>query len=191
MSEPAQTRPTTEVAVAVLDSLDHMAAQLFARLDGITDDEYRWEPVLGMWSVRPRDDGAVTVDGTGNRDVAPAPVTTIAWRLWHLSVDCLDDYTRRMLGDGRDVEPERAWYLDTDQAVAALTASWTQYRGVIADRSSWWAELGAVWGPWASHSTVDMVLHAGNELVHHGAEIALLRDLYAGQGARLTTWSHR
>lgn len=63
----------------------------------------------------------------------------------------------------------------------ALTASWTQYRGVIADRASWWAELGAAWGPRASHSTVDMALHAGNELVHHGAEIALLRDLYAGK----------
>lgn len=54
MTERAPTRPTTEVAVAVLDSLDYMAGRLFARLDGITDDEYRWEPVVGMWSVRQR-----------------------------------------------------------------------------------------------------------------------------------------
>jgi hypothetical protein len=38
------------------------------RLDGLTDDEYRWEPVAECWNMRPR--------GTG----------TIAWRLAHLTV---------------------------------------------------------------------------------------------------------
>jgi hypothetical protein len=174
-------RPTTEVAVALLDSLDSMTGQLFARLDGLTAEEYLWELAVGMWSVRRRDDGAVTVDGAGVREIAPAPVTTIAWRLWHLSVDCLDDYTRRLLGDGRDIEPDARWVLDADQAIARLAASWERYRGALTGRSSWWDELGPAWGPWSHHSAVDMALHAGNELVHHGAEIALLRDLYAGR----------
>ena len=176
-------RPTTDADVVVLDSLDYMAAQLLARLEGLADDEYLWEPVVSTWSVRRRDDGSVAVDGAGVRDVEPAPVTTIAWRLWHLAVDCFDDYSRRLSGDGRDLEPDPAWYLTADEAVAALTASWQNFRTTTADRADWWAELGPSWGPWGHHSTVDIALHAGNELVHHGAEIALLRDLHRA-GAR-------
>jgi hypothetical protein len=36
-----------------LDSL------LWPRLDGLTDDEYFWEPVAGSWSVRRADDGTL------------------------------------------------------------------------------------------------------------------------------------
>ncbi|MCH8986139.1 MAG: DinB family protein [Acidobacteria bacterium] len=172
------SRPATDVSVVVLDSIDSMVAQLFSRLKGVTQAEYLWEPVDDMWSVRKRDDGSVSVDGAGDRDVEPAPVTTIAWRMWHLSVDCFADYTRRVLGDGRDVEPDATWYLDADEAASALSDSWGKYRAAISSRDRWWDELGPDWGPWAHHSMVDMALHCGNELVHHGAEIALLRDLY-------------
>src|SRR5437763_12642529 len=63
----------------------------------LTDEEYSWEPVPGCWSVRLRSEGpgplATLLDGTGEwgRDAAPfphpepAPFTTIAWRLSHLS----------------------------------------------------------------------------------------------------------
>ena len=85
------SRPATDVSVVVLDSIDSMVAQLFSRLKGVTQAEYLWEPVDDMWSVRKRDDGSVSVDGAGDRDVEPAPVTTIAWRMWHLSVDCFAD----------------------------------------------------------------------------------------------------
>ncbi len=189
MADPTPARPTTDVAVVVLDSLDRMVGQLFDRLAGITNEEYLWEPVPGMWSARRRDDGSVAVDGAGERDIDPAPATTIAWRLWHLTVDCLDDYTRRVLGDGRDLDPNPSWYTDVDPAVAGLADSWRRYRSVIADRSPWWQELGPAWGPWFHHSVVDMALHAGNELVHHGAEIALLRDLHHWRDPTLTLGS--
>ena len=45
------------------------------------------------------------------REIDPAPATTIAWRLWHLSVDCFDDYARRLSGDGRDLDPDATWTL--------------------------------------------------------------------------------
>jgi len=32
----------------------HWRHQLRPRLAGLTDDEYRWEPVAGAWNVRPR-----------------------------------------------------------------------------------------------------------------------------------------
>ncbi len=42
--------------------------------------------------------------------------------------------------------------------------------------------LGPSFGPWAESNWADMLLHVADELVHHGAEVALLRDLYAASG---------
>ncbi|NND73759.1 MAG: DinB family protein [Ilumatobacter sp.] len=168
-------RPTTEVSVVVLDSMDRMYGQLVDRLAGLTADEYLWEPVAGMWSVRPSAGEQPIVDGAGDREADPPPVTTIAWRLWHIAVDCFDDYTRRFDGDTADASAE--WTIDPGEAIAILDEKWRAYRATIAARS-WWDELGDNWGPWSRHSTADMAMHAGNELVHHAAEIALLRDLY-------------
>ena len=39
-------------------------------------------------------------------------------------------------------------------------------------------QLGPAWGPFAEHTRLDLVLHAQREVIHHGAEIALLCDLY-------------
>jgi len=40
------------------------------------------------------------------------------------------------------------------------------------------AKLGPNWEHWADSCVADMAMHASNELVHHSAEMALLRDLY-------------
>jgi hypothetical protein len=40
---------------------------------------------------------------------------------------------------------------------------------------------GRSFGPYADDSTFALALHAQQEVAHHGAEIALLRDLYAAQ----------
>ena len=42
----------------------------------------------------------------------------------------------------------------------------------------WAAPLGTAWGPYADSSTVDLALHVLDEVVHHSAEVGLLRDLY-------------
>lgn len=169
------SRPTVEVSDVMLDSMDRMFERLMRRLSGITDDEYLWEPVESAWSARRRPDGTVVIDGAGVREIDPAPVTTIAWRTWHLAIDCLDDYTRRFGGDHSDPRP--TWTLDADEAIETLGSNWGAYRTVIADRD-WWDELGPNWEHWSRHSVADMAMHASNEMVHHGAEIALLRDLY-------------
>jgi hypothetical protein len=180
MARP-QIRPTTEVSDVILDSMDRMFGQLMERLDGLTDEEYLWEPVDGMWSVRTNDQGTPVVEGAGNRDLDPAPVTTIAWRLWHIAIDCLDDYTRRFGDDDSDASP--IWTLHADEAIEMLDEKWRAYRSLMAGRG-WWDQLGHSWEHWSQHSTADMAMHAGNELVHHGAEIALLRDLYRAERER-------
>src|SRR4051794_27161378 len=62
------------------------------RLDGLTDEQYFWEPVPDCWSIRPRGDRA-DAPGTGEFTIDwafpapdPAPVTTIAWRLAHIII---------------------------------------------------------------------------------------------------------
>src|SRR6476469_9158411 len=82
----------------LLDQLEfHWTHALRPRLEGLTDEEYRWEPAPGAWSIRPRGSGvspAPIGSGRWERDDAPddpepAPLTTIAWRLAHITVEVL------------------------------------------------------------------------------------------------------
>ena len=36
-------------------------------------------------------------------------------------------------------------------------------------------------GPWADRPMLDLILHINREVIHHGAEIACVRDLYVHQ----------
>ena len=172
-------RPTTSIERVLLDSMDDMAAQLIKRLDGISPAEYLWEPVDGMWTVRAHNPDAL-VDLGSDRDVDPAPVTTIGWRLWHLASDCFAIYTARFRGEPFE-DDDLAWTLDPTEAVRRLEVNWLDFRSVLADHDDWFDELGENFGPWHRHCIADFAMHASNELVHHGAEIALLRDLYREQ----------
>ena len=126
-------RPTTDFEVVDLDVLDDAWAQLAGRLDGLSDAEYRWEPVDGCWTVRAREDGSVTVDGDDESDRDPAPFTTIAWRLWHIGVDCLDAYSERLLGTtGASISGD-ACHLEAAPAVDAIDRSWRCFRGGLGD----------------------------------------------------------
>lgn len=178
-------RPTTEFEVVVLDVLDDAWAQLTARLEGLSDAEYLWEPVAKCWTVRSRAGGSVTVDGEGERDLDPAPVTTIAWRLWHIGVDCLDGYSERLLGATGASVSGAGWHLEPGPALADLDRSWQCFRGGLGEltKEQWWEQLGDDWGPWSRHSVLDLAVHALHEIAHHGAEVALLRDLYRDDAA--------
>lgn len=39
--------------------------------------------------------------------------------------------------------------------------------------------VGPTEGPWAEHSMGTLIAHIHREIIHHGAEVALLRDLWA------------
>ena len=58
----------------LIDQLDfYWTVHFRPRLEGLTDAEYRWEPVPGMWSVRPDAAGRLSAapDAAGS---APASV---------------------------------------------------------------------------------------------------------------------
>jgi DinB superfamily len=171
------------VLPVLLRGWDDAWQRLDARLEGLSDDEYLWEPVPGSWTVRPAE-GGWTADRADD-DPDPAPVTTIAWRLWHIASDCLADYLRTSPG-GRPLEVAGAqWHGDAATALADLRTAAAAFRdrATSLGEDGIWQPLGAGWGPYAEDTWADLVVHAFDELAHHGAEIALLRDLYRAQTA--------
>jgi hypothetical protein len=164
----------------------HWDNQARPRLDGLSDDEYFWEPALGAWNVRPRDQGVAMEVGGGDYIIdfalpepVPPPVTTIAWRLGHILVGVLG-YRNATYFGGPEVSYES--YAFPGTAAAALSELDQLYqrwingvRSLDADRlAQRCREPG-----FESESMAALVLHIHRELIHHLAEIALLRDLYA------------
>jgi hypothetical protein len=168
------------VSPPVLDTLDYAWHRLTARMAGMSAAEYLWEPVAAAWSVRMSPDGIVRADDVTPEPV-PAPVTTIAWRSWHIGATCLAEYTIGGLGPWPLELPREQWYLDPADALAAMNTSWQAFRAGLVElgEDGMWRELGPAWGQFAHDTWVALALHALDEIAHHGAEIALLRDLYA------------
>jgi hypothetical protein len=172
------------VLPVLLRGWDDAWGRLDSRLEGLTDDEYLWEPVASPWSVRPGAGGGWTADWA-DPDPDPAPVTTIAWRIWHLASDCLASYLSRSPA-GRPLEVTGTqWHGDAGTALADLRTAAAAFRGTATalGEDGLWQPLGPAWGPYAEDTWADLVVHAFDELAHHGAEIALLRDLYRAQTA--------
>jgi len=158
------------------DQLDfHWRTQLRPRLDGLTDDEYFWQPVPDCWTVHPG--GSVDF---AHPAPSPAPFTTIAWRLAHVTVGVFA--MRNHSHFGGPPADYQSWDYATD-AAAALTQLDEAYATWIAGvRSLTPIELarpcGPAEGPYADYALSELVLHINREAIHHGAEIACLRDLY-------------
>jgi hypothetical protein len=169
----------------------HWRNQLRPRFDGLTDAEYFWEPVANCWNVRPRGHARTAMAAGGGDFVIdfaypepkPAPVTTIAWRIGHLVVGVLGARVASHFG-GPPVEYQTFEYAGTaEQALRQLDegyAAWSE--GVQGLDESGLAEpCGPAEGPFADYPLAALVLHINRETVHHGAEIALLRDLYVNR----------
>lgn len=166
------------VMASLLRTMDDTWRQLSSRLEGLTADEYLWTPVADCWTVRSVD--GIALADWAEPDPVPAPVTTIAWRMWHLAVDALDSYSSRAFGTTGTGLTGRRFVLEPAAAVALLTDAWDVFRtGIESVGPDGLADpLGPSWGPFGDSNHVDLALHAHREMTHHGAEIALLRDLY-------------
>jgi hypothetical protein len=174
----------SDIKKEALDLADFAYERLAKRLEGLTDEEYAWEPVPDCWTIRPNGDGTFTGDG-GVVFTATPPVTTISWRLSHI-VDCLTaERCAYLLG----LEPEPGAsvpVLQTEsatEAVAALQRGFEVWRGYVSavDEATLWEPCGPRAGFYAEDSRASFVLHIIDELIHHGAEIGVLRDLYRAQ----------
>jgi hypothetical protein len=164
----------------LLDLAEFAFQRLRHRVEGMTDDEYFWEPAPGCWSIRAGDDGTFRRDGAPF-PVKPAPLTTIAWRLTHVIDILAGERNATWIGatpSGRlDIEGEAA---SATEAIDQLDRAYALFRGHVAaaDAAGLTLPLGPIAGPYAESTRASFVLHELDELIHHGAEIAALRDIY-------------
>ncbi|HEU5487126.1 MAG TPA: DinB family protein [Microlunatus sp.] len=164
----------------------HWEAQARPRLDGLTDDEYFWEPVSGCWSVRPRAEAVAMPVGVGDfiidfaiPEPDPAPVTTIAWRLGHIVVGVLGERNARYFDGPAMSYPDVDYPGTADGALSLLDEGYRRWIAGVRGLDE--ARLTAACGEpgYEDSPMADLVLHIHREMIHHLAEIALLRDLYA------------
>lgn len=166
----------------------HWGHQLRPGLDGLSDDEYFWEPVARGWSIRPRGRAATDMAAGGGGMVAdfswpepvPAPVTTIAWRLAHLIVGVFG--MRNATHFGGPPADYRTWEYaaGAETALAQLDDAYERWVAGVGSLGTDGLErpVGPGEGDWAAAPYADLVLHIHREAIHHGAEILLLRDLF-------------
>lgn len=152
--------------------------RMFQRLVGLTDAEFFWEPAPSCWTVRP--DPAAPSGWQIDYDwpaPTPPPLTTIAWRLVHLANGNWI-YWEYAFGAGLRTFPD----LEIPGSADAAVRYWEDSREPITawlDRTTDEdlhhmrpSHLGE------HRSAAEVMLILVEEQVHHGAEIALMRDLY-------------
>jgi hypothetical protein len=168
---------------------DFYRARTDERLAGLTDAEYLWEPVPACWSIRSGPAGFVIDETYDAPD--PAPVTTIAWRLVHVSASLREHWVRAVAFERghADWRPPTEVPATAVDAIAMFTRACEKWRADIehVDDARLDEPIGPEGGPFADELVATFVEHIHDEFIHHTAEIALLRDLYrATGGAPLT-----
>ncbi len=156
----------------------HWTHQARPRLEGLTDDECHWEPVPGCWGIRPAGDGTFTYD-FAQPEPEPPPVTTIAWRLAHVAGPILGFRAHAHFGTGRS--RDRLELPGTAEGMLTLLddvyVDWIDGVRALGD-GGLARPCGPAEGPWHESPMAALVLHINREVIHHMAEVALLRDLY-------------
>jgi hypothetical protein len=189
-------RMTVDFGRLLVEQLEfYWDVHLRPRLDGLSDEEYLWEPVAGCWSLRQGPDGRWRMDGLdGSPAPEPPPVTTIAWRMMHVGATCLANRASAFFGGDGVPADAPMWdprLVPSDlPGTAAEAGVFLQHHyerwhaGIAAlDAHGMAAPLGPKGGTYARDPMAGLVLHISREVMHHGGEIGVLRDLYrAGLG---------
>jgi hypothetical protein len=187
-----------QVVRSLARQLDAAFERIRPKLDGLTDEEYFWEPVPGCWTVhrrRPSDRAwspgtQVFVNGRGDwvsdyaiPDLVPPPVTTIAWRMYHASSIAwvwADALFGLSASDWDTYHPPHtaeagvSWWEEGYRRFLGPVASISSDAGLSDVVRTWWGDERTVEG-WITTFLDDQV--------HHLAEVGVLRDLYGALGA--------
>jgi hypothetical protein len=162
-------------------SWEASARRLEERCAGLTDREYLWAPVADAWTIKPDPErpGRWTYD----YDFAPpppAPITSISWRIVHLIANN-EIYWEYAFGAGERTFPD----LEVPWAAQRAMDLWRASREPVTNWLGTATDDGLL-EPRPSHlgemkTAGEVVRILLDEQTHHGAEIALLRDLYLRQ----------
>lgn len=158
-------------------------------LEGLTDDELTWEPAPGSRSVRPRGQavspspigqGDYQLDhGFDSVDVVPPP-RTIAWLVGHLTETFFERYEWTF--GGHELRADTlTFHARAEPAVAGLREQverWRERIDALTEQQALTVGLSQATEIDAQSPFGHLVLHINRELIHHGAEIMVLRDLY-------------
>jgi hypothetical protein len=149
---------------------------LWGSLEGLSDDEYLWEPAPGSWTVRVHPDAKWKRDG-GDSAVVP----TIAWRMCTLAGTLVLRYDWTFGG-------HRLQWHDIDlpgSAAGALafleraSVAWLQACAGVSDAEADTARCDWPGGP-QGRPFIETLWWTNRELIAAGAEILLLRSLAPG-----------
>ena len=168
----------------------HWETQLRPRLAGLTDEEYFWEPVKGCWTIHHRDEKRTPMQ-VGKGEMVfdfeipapdPPPVTTIAWRLVHIGSGVLKVRAANHFGPALP-EPwwdQFDWPATATDALEFVDDGYRQWMAGLEglDDDALTRPCGPTEGAFHEEPFAALILHINREVIHHGAEVALLRDLY-------------
>ncbi len=159
------------------------------RLEGLTDAECFWEPVAGSWSIRRRGtERTGGAHGVGDwvldfeePEPTPAPVTTIAWRLGHLSAGFWGRW-EWTFGERKTPPHDFVYASSATEMVDRLWSELDRWQGSIAtltDEQLDMVGFGQFPGLDPYIPFIGIVWWTNREFIHHMSEISLLRDLWA------------
>jgi hypothetical protein len=190
----------TDRVGVLIDQLSSSKEFSQQRLDGLVDDEYLWEPVEGMWSVRRREEartsdaygpGLYVLDFEATDPLAPGPATTIAWRLGHL-ISAFAGRWEWTFGDRRTPPKNVVEFTPhAEKAVAQLWEWVPRWIDGIEHLTSDQLETPG-FGQYPQGLDpeipfIGIVWWMNREFIHHLAEVALLRDLYGSWASPQST----
>ena len=163
--------------VALLETtMDECFERVRARLTGLTDDEFFWEPIPGCWTIYEDSPGHWNYH-YAIPDPDPAPVTSIGWQIVHLAT-CKVMYHEWAYGPARLTFPELITPHTAASAIDDLEKGHKLLRDELARltdsqmdeplKTNW----GELWPAWRVFWTM-----ADHDAFHGGA-IGHLRDMY-------------
>jgi hypothetical protein len=157
-------------------TMEEAYERLRSRLEGLTEEEFFWQPTPGCWTVHPDESGRWRYD-YAFPDPEPAPLTTIAWQLVHLTT-CKVMYHEWAFGPARMTWPE----LDVPGTLAETLALLDHGQALLHDDLQGLSESqlddavltnwGERWPAWR----IFCVMTDHDAL--HGGVVGCLRDLY-------------
>ena len=97
------------------------------RLEGLSDEEYLWEPTPGCWTVRRVGPGRYRPDWQWPPP-SPPPVTTIAWRICHIGGPVLGLRANSHFGDGALTVETLEWPGTAAAAIAFVDREYAAWK---------------------------------------------------------------